>query len=73
MLELAAAAGEIELKYHEGVRLLYVEPSELYLLPAWAAQTFGTNTATGQAIEYFGANPTIGQFYLRSSHWGIYQ
>ena len=31
MLELAAAAGEIELKYREGVRLLYVEPGQLHL------------------------------------------
>ena len=43
MLELAAAAGEIELKYREGVRLLYVEPGELHLLPTWAAETSRTN------------------------------
>lgn len=43
MLEVAAAAGEIELKYREGVRVLYVEPSQLHLLPTWTAETFGTN------------------------------
>lgn len=39
MLELAAAVGEIELKYREGVRLLYVEPGQLHLLPSWSAET----------------------------------
>ncbi len=38
-----AAAGEIQLKYREGVRLLYVEPGELHLLPTWAAETARTN------------------------------
>jgi hypothetical protein len=59
MLELAAAAGEIELKYREGVRLLYVEPGELHLLPPRTAETFGTNPTTRSEIEYFGedSNP----------------
>ena len=73
MLELAAASGEIELKYREGVRLLYVEPSELYLLPTWAAKTSGTNSATRQETEYFGANATLHQFCLWSSPWGVYK
>jgi hypothetical protein len=58
MLEVAAAAGEIELKYHEGVRLLYVESSQLYLFSSWAAEKPGTNPATRQEIEYFRANST---------------
>ena len=70
MLELAAAVGEIELKYREGVRLLYVEPGQLHLLPSWSAETSGTNKATRQETEYFGANPTPGQFCLRKESLG---
>lgn len=72
MLELAAAAGEIELKYREGVRLLYVEPSQLYVLPAWAAETDATNSATRPETKYYRATPTLNQFCLQSSNWFVY-
>jgi len=59
MLEVAAAAGEIELKYLDESGLQYVEPSELHLLPTWTAETFVTNSATRSETEYFRANPTV--------------
>lgn len=73
MLELAAASGEIELKYHEGVRLLSVESGELYLFPARATQADGTNSATRSQTEYFGAHSTLSQLCVRFSAGVVYK
>jgi hypothetical protein len=68
MLELTAAAGEID--------LLYLDESGFSLWSPAATATFSsgtktdrTNPTTWQALEYFRACATVGYLYLWLGYW----
>ena len=73
MLELAAAAGEIELKYLDESGFCMWSPVSYTYFPRGQQKRLEQTKAERSETEYFRANPTPGQFCLRSSYWGIYQ
>jgi putative transposase len=73
MLELAAAAGEIELQYLDESGFFLWSPVSYTYFPRGQQKSLQQTKAERQETEYFGANTTPDQFCLWFSDWGIYQ
>lgn len=58
MLELAAAAGEIQLKYLDESGFCMWSPVSYTYFPRGQQKRLEQTKAERQKIEYFGANPT---------------
>lgn len=73
MLKLAAAAGEIELKYLDESGFCLWSPVSYTYFPRGQQKRMEQTKAERSQTEYFGAHSTLSQLCVREECWGRLQ